>query len=174
MKKRGTFIWVLAAFLWIGLIFLLSSRTGHDSNETSRSMATVMSRIFIPDYSAWGPSTQSDWIEGINNLLRKMAHIFEFGMLGILVYRMMVYFAGSIRRKKPANKFSLGMGSFYICALVSALDEFIQRSSAGRNASTTDMMIDIAGAILGIVVCSYLTELPDAYQQRRRSAHRRG
>lgn len=174
MNKKRAILWLFAALLWTGVIFLFSSQSYVDSNNTSMSVATFLSNLLIPDFSSWGPSSQAEWLSGINNLLRKIAHISEFALLGVLTYLTLLNLSGRTHRKKPPTKLGLGMISFYICVVLSALDELHQTVSAGRTPSTGDMLIDCAGVILGIIICSYKTRLPGPAPQQRLNVRRRG
>ena len=174
MKKKGSMIWLFIAIIWAAVIFLFSSRTGVESHETSTSLAAFLSRLLVPDFASWGPSSQTQWISDIDNLLRKMAHFFEFGVLGVLTYLTVLNLSRGVRRRKPASKFGLGMISFYICAVISALDEVFQIFSSGRTSSPKDILIDCAGIALGIIICAYKTKLPGNESRQGPAVRRRG
>ena len=173
MKRRGSFFWVIAAVIWLGAIFLFSIKTGAESNETSSSLATVLSSLLAPDFSSWAPSKQSEWLSGINSLLRKMAHFFEFGLLGFLVYRTLLFLSGKSRKKKPVNKFALGTISFSLCVVFAALDEVLQISTAGRTSSSSDVIVDCAGIFLGVIISAYKTKVTNHGSSSQPAVRRR-
>ena len=174
MNRRKALAWLLVAVLWTGVIFLFSSRGWADSNRTSTSLASLVSNLLIPDFSSWGPSVQAEWLSGINSLLRKVAHVFEFALLGALSYLAALHFSDRLRRRRPSTKLGVGITAFYPCAVIAALDELLQRYSAGRTPSPRDMLLDCAGAVVGIVVCACLTRLPKVASKRDPALRRRG
>jgi VanZ family protein len=97
--------------LWAGLIFTLSS---------------------IPGLST-GLGT---W----DLILRKGAHMTEYAILAVLLYR-------ALGRELPA---------FLISVAYSASDEFHQHFVRGRHASPVDVAIDAIGIVLGLVVWTRL------------------
>ena len=83
-----------------------------------------------------------------DHYVRKLAHVFEFAMLGIItminirVYNVVIkirYFLGLI----------LGL-------LVATIDETIQLFVPGRSGMVTDVVIDFSGFILGFFLCLML------------------
>ena len=173
MKKSSAVIWLILAILWVGVIFLFSSQSFSESDSLSGSVASFLSGILVPDFSSLGPSTQAEWLDSINNLVRKASHFLEFALLGVLTYLAILKLSGGRRRKKPVTKLGLGMISFYICVALSALDELHQSFSTGRTPSTGDMLIDCAGVILGIVVCAHKAKLPSSAASRQNPHVRR-
>lgn len=79
-----------------------------------------------------------------HTLLRKLAHMTEYGVLGAL-------WAG--QQWKSASKFQItGLAvRWQICVLTALLDESIQLFVPGRSGEIRDVWIDSAGAILGMV-----------------------
>ena len=173
MKKKNTLIWLIFAVFWALVIFLMSSKTGSESNETSSSLASVLSAL-VPDFASWGPSKQMAWIASINHLVRKLAHFFEYGLLGFLSFRAAVAISSKTNRKKPASKFGLGMICFYIGVALSAFDEILQSRTAGRHSTSGDMVIDCAGLFLGIFLCAYKTKLTVSSSEQKPTVRRRG
>jgi len=175
MKKGSAVIWLILAILWMGAIFLFSSQSFAESGGLSGSVASFLSGVLVPDFASWGPSMQAEWLDSINNLVRKAAHFLEFALLGVLVYMVLLNLSAGRRRGRPVTKLGLGMISFYICAVLSALDELHQSFSVGRTPSTGDMLIDCAGVVLGIIICAHKTRLPSSGAYRRDPpARRRG
>src|SRR5918992_6097812 len=74
-----------------------------------------------------------------DTLLRKLAHVGEYAILGALLYR-------AIRREPTA----IALGSLY-----AVTDELHQSFVAGRNGSPVDWLIDTAGVVAGVVLVSW-------------------
>ena len=76
--------------------------------------------------------------------IRKAAHLVEFAALGMAVAVLVV------RIKKEINKSFWGVSLFYVLA-VAVTDEHIQ-SYCDRNSTTSDILLDFCGALIGIVI----------------------
>ena len=91
-------------------------------------------------------------------LLRKTAHLCEFGLLGILTSSAACCFSGAAlpRRRAAVTGFTV---SFAVCALTAISDEIIQYFVPGRACLVTDMLIDASGAALGTLLCAVVARL---------------
>ncbi len=74
----------------------------------------------------------------IDLLLKRAAHLFEYAVLAILLYRAM---------RNDYGWRALLMGGFY-----AASDEFHQSFVLGRNAELSDLAFDILGVVLGLYI----------------------
>ena len=75
-------------------------------------------------------------------IIRKTAHLFEYFVLGILVFCML----------KSFNIKKLILFSGLTCILYSVSDEIHQMFVVGRSCELRDMLIDSLGSILGIII----------------------
>ena len=91
-----------------------------------------------------------EWIFGkdhqldLHFLVRKAAHLVEFGALGFLVTLLILAW------KQKKSRYFSGYEFFYVLA-VAVVDEFIQ-SFTGRTSSVKDVLLDFFGALLGFTV----------------------
>jgi len=106
----------LPAIFWMGLIFFLSSQTEAD----------------MPHY----PDGKWDWF------LKKLAHMAEYGILTLLVWRAI---SGSIGDQAKRRYIWV---TPIICAIYAASDEYHQSFIAGRRSSVLDVVIDTLGILL--------------------------
>ena len=78
----------------------------------------------------------------LNRIVRKLAHLTEFTILGGVLYtilrRYIIY--GTVIK-------TIGLGM-----LIASLDEFIQLFSPGRSSQVSDILIDTVGVVIGILV----------------------
>jgi len=86
---------------------------------------------------------QIEEIKGWDLVLRKLAHMFEFAVLIVLFLRLGLY-------KQEAD------WRIYLVSIIGALlfaitDEWHQTLVVGRFGSTTDVLIDASGGIIGAV-----------------------
>ena len=78
--------------------------------------------------------------------MRKLAHVSEYAILAVLLYRAFVHTALKGRRALSAGLVLL------LCAAYAATDEFHQSFVPSRTASLRDVMIDICGAMLAVIL----------------------
>ena len=89
-------------------------------------------------------------------LLRNMAHVAEFALLGACLSLLALYFA---RRKESVSlsRYASFLGaSIGTGALVAILDELLQLGSAGRACELKDALLDFLGIIIGTVFACFM------------------
>lgn len=130
-------VWLLAyapLFIWIGVIFYLSSDSGSMTN-TSRFLRPILVFLF--------PSADETTLLFYHGIVRKLAHFTEYAILGALAVRAFV-------RSQYRYAFSL-----LIVVAVAFADEFGQSFRPSRTASIVDVGIDIAGGLV-IIASLYI------------------
>ena len=95
-----------------------------------------------------------------HTLLRKMAHMSEFALLGVLWETALV--TGTKGRKS----WHCVQSACTLCLLTAMVDETIQVFVPGRGSQVTDVWIDFAGACLGVAIAAVL----GWFLRRRRSS----
>lgn len=140
---------VFAIFLWMLLIFYLSSQTASHSTQTSGLFVDFFADIF-------GISPDNFFI----NIVRKSAHLFEYFVLGALVF---LY--ESHRRYLPYVRFLKSIG---FCTLYAASDELHQYFVEGRACRLTDIGIDAFGSLLGILLVFLIIALIRVFKKGRK------
>lgn len=139
---------VVPLFLWIGVIFLLSSNVGSMSH-TSMIIRPVLNLLF--------PGASEETLQLYHAYVRKAAHFTEYAVLAFLAFRSFYRLAsGSGRRSVYA---------FVVVVVVAVLDEFNQSFEISRTSSTTDVILDILGgvAMLATIWCWYRLRKPNDY-----------
>lgn len=81
-------------------------------------------------------------IWALNRIVRKLAHLTEFTILGGVLYVVLRRYI----EYGPVVK-TIGVG-----IVIASLDEFIQLFSLGRSSQLSDVLIDTIGIIIGISV----------------------
>jgi VanZ family protein len=128
----------LPLLIWLSMIFV---------GSTNLMSAEQTSRFVVP-FLLWlkpGLSPQTIWV--ILVVIRKCAHVTEYAVLGLLLWRAL--------RNIPAlrTKTLLVLAAVMLgCALLAASDEFHQTFVKSRTPSVRDVLLDIAGAILGLLI----------------------
>lgn len=125
--------------LWMVLIFSASTDAG-SSHQTSRILGPILRWLF--------PHVSDITIGQAQFVIRKGGHMMEYAVLAGLLWRA--------RRQSGAENPRPGQGAAFLFAwLVAALyacsDELHQYFVASRQASVGDVLLDSAGAALGLV-----------------------
>ena len=129
-NKRLVLAWTLL-ILWMLFIFIMSSFNGVMSSNQSGSIAVLIYNLFdISD------------TEKVSFIVRKCAHVSEFFILGILVINLVSKY----------NVKHIYFISFIICVLYASSDEFHQLFVPGRSGQVTDVLIDLIGVVLGLLI----------------------
>lgn len=130
----------LPAAAWMGLIFLMSAASGDVSGEQSglivRFILTVYG-IFFGD-TPIAPHT----LDLLHTLIRKAAHMSEYAVLALLY----LYALRKNEAKRPVRT------ALLLCILYAATDEIHQAFVPDRGPSPIDVMIDTAGAAIGLAL----------------------
>ena len=135
MKKRIT--WLLVIFL-MALIFYLSHQPANKSNGLSKGAT----ELIVETVEKIAPNIEINR-KRFNHLLRKNAHFFSYLLLGVLVTKGLRHF-GVIGYK------AMGL-AILICVLFAISDEIHQLYVPGRGGQIKDIIIDSAGAFVGIL-----------------------
>ena len=87
IRKR---VFLVAAVLWMVVIFLFSSQPADESTQTSLRVERVICALMIPDYNMKTPEEQTALAERIEFPVRKGAHMTEYAILAFLLYKTFV------------------------------------------------------------------------------------
>jgi VanZ family protein len=146
LQKRMSFVRIFKywspVLLWMGCIFWMSTDT-FSSQNTSLIIEPVV-RFLVPSISPHMVNT-------IHAAIRKLGHVTEFFVLGILLFR--AFRIGSMELRLWRCAFS----SFLVIVLYAASDEFHQSFVFSRTASLLDVGIDTFAGLLaqGVSVLWY-------------------
>ncbi len=129
--------------IWMGFIFFMSNRPADESTQDSEYVGTLIGRLVVPDFDELDEETRQDFVESIDHQVRKSAHASEYCVLGVLAF--FVFYDNKKERR-----------SFYIKALTlsflyAVTDEIHQLFVSGRSGQFSDVLIDTAGAALGLL-----------------------
>ena len=125
---------------WMGLIFLASTDL-MSGQQTSR---------FIGPFLRWLVSDISpESVAAVQLLVRKAAHVTEYAILAVLVFRAL---AGGKARTALQPWIVLGIAASY-----AALDEWHQSFVASRTGSPRDVVIDVCGALMGVLIYCWVS-----------------
>lgn len=139
LRFRPTFrLAILAALLaaMYGFIFFMSSQDAAASGESSGRVTLLVEQLL-------GGAKGMDMLE---HLVRKAAHMAEFGVLCLLWYALLKEAFPTLGERRLLT---LPLMPVLVSA---ALDEIHQLFVPGRSAQFSDVMIDMGGACLAVLV----------------------
>ena len=120
------------------VIFLMSNEIAGTSSARSNEIVRTIQSI--------GVSAPADIL---TFLVRKAAHISAYFILGILIFNLLKEYDLAI---KKMIFISIGIAMLYACT-----DEIHQMVVPGRSGEVRDVLIDTAGAAVGVVVYAALS-----------------
>ncbi len=134
---RKFFKYWVPVLLWMGFIFWLSTDS-FSSGNTSSIIEPIIQFLF--------PGIDPALVDMIHTAIRKSAHVTEYFVLGVLLFR-------AFRRDSKENKTWQWAGlSLIIVILYAGSDEFHQSFTATRGASIDDVGIDTLGGVLAQII----------------------
>jgi VanZ family protein len=119
------------ALLWAGVIF--SASTDTFSSEHTRWVFEPILRWLVP-------SLTGDQFSTIHRFIRKSAHVTEYFVFCLLLYR-------GVRGDRKGWRWTWGLAALFCAAGYSVLDEIHQAFVVSRTASGYDSLLDSMGAL---------------------------
>ena len=129
MKKK---FWLLICLALIVVIWMNSSIQGDISNQISEHLTEILVNLF---------HIETDFLS-VHVFVRKSAHFIEYALLGGMSVSLLTYYF-----KKKGIVLAI-----LLCALIASADELIQYYTPNRNGQMNDVILDICGAICGILI----------------------
>lgn len=130
----------MPAIIWMILIFL---------GSTDVLSAEQTSRFLVPFLRWLDPQISWVAIATIHTVIRKLGHVTEYAVLAVLLWRAL--------RSKSWRLSLLFFATWIACALFAASDEFHQSFVPSRTPAVHDVMIDVCGAFVGLMICFAFT-----------------
>lgn len=141
MLKRHShhkLIFPILSLLWVLIILWFSLQDGSTSSLQSGFITANIQKLL----ASFGINIERQLL---SFLIRKTAHFTEFFILGMLI--------------KQSSYILQNNALLYLCFLVPILDETVQSFVPGRAMALTDMLIDGAGILCGILVVYVLNQV---------------
>ena len=152
---------VLCAF-----IFYMSAQPAVDSDGISIGVADRLARLFVPGFDSLPFEQQQELLVQLNHPIRKAAHFMEFMVLGMLTGNLVIQIARA--RNVACKTFVLVATAWAAATLYAVTDEIHQMFVPGRACMVSDMGIDAAGVLAGVVVATLIFCAIRHFGRRRR------
>ena len=129
--------WILYIVLCLIVFFIWDNSLQNGGNSDGFSL--IFAKWIAPIANKLGFYGN---IWALNRIIRKLAHLTEFTILGGVLYVVLRRYIeyGTVVK-------TIGVG-----IVIASLDEFIQLFSLGRSSQLSDVLIDTVGIIIGISV----------------------
>ena len=153
-----------AAVSWCIFIFLLSAEDALESSMTSGGVIRFFCELFVPDFVTDTEAERAALIDSLQFWVRKAAHFTAYMILGALAAQVFM----AIPRLKTAFRMCLCAWGFSVLYAVS--DEIHQSFVPGRAMQARDVLIDSAGALLGVVISYLVSAAAEKRSSKRKEA----
>ena len=140
--NRKTIILAVLTVLWMAVIFIFSAQPSEESAHLSGMLSTILHNISESLYGTNPPAFVNFLITNGEHFIRKIGHIAEYLLLGILV--------ASLVKRLGVRRFILV--SVLVCTLYAASDEFHQIFVPGRGPLVSDVLLDSCASFVGMLL----------------------
>ena len=129
--------WILYIVLCLIVFFIWDNSL--QNGGSSDGFSLLFAEIFAPIVNKLGFHGN---IWTLNRIVRKLAHLTEFTILGGVLYVVL----------RRYIEYGTVVKIIVVGIVIASLDEFIQLFSLGRSSQLSDVLIDTVGIIIGISV----------------------
>ena len=141
------------------VVFGFSGQSGDASGLLSRQITTEL----VDSLLGGKPVSPSPEFEGLHLVVRKLAHAAEYGLLAFACALTLLTFPLPLAAR---NGISAGF-----CFLCACTDEYLQSKSGSRSGRFTDVLIDMCGVLLVLVVLYLLHRVVIRRRAQRAEPH---
>jgi len=149
MSKIIRIIATILTIIWMIIIFSFSAQPSEASSASSMStsirLVETTNRIFGFN---WQDSKIIEIANSIEGLVRKLAHMTEYGILALFGGVAL----GAWKNKNKKLSVNRNIILICICAMYAASDEIHQLFVPGRNGAIKDVIIDIGGSAITMLI----------------------
>lgn len=142
-ENKKSLLLTVATLLVMVLIFAFSSRSVGESVDQSTKITRFLCKVIFFHFDEMSAGQKTFIITELDYFVRKLAHFSIYMLLGACSYSALLF--------SDVKKGSKWLTSLAVCAMYASLDEIHQYFIPGRSMRITDVMIDSAGALAGII-----------------------
>ena len=108
-----------------------------------KPLESLLATLKIPYWGIQVSIAERGYYEFVEFIIRKSAHFFTFGLIAIVIYAVL-----------PKRRFRKVIAVF-LTLIVAITDEVHQSLTAGRTASLQDVMLDMTGAVIVLILLHF-------------------
>ncbi|KNZ42518.1 VanZ family protein [Acetobacterium bakii] len=153
--------------LWMLVIFFFSAQPALESARLSGGITEMIVTGVVSNFNYLSADEQHIIIQQASFAVRKSAHFSIYAILGfftMLALYKTAQVAGFIKLQKKQTQ---GFLALLICMLYAMSDEFHQHFVLGRSAELRDVLIDITGAALGILIAWLILNIRQRFMNNK-------
>lgn len=135
----------IAVIAWMVVIFLMSADNAEESSRKSEEVVDLVIDVAVGVKLTTREAVTPSVRETIGFYVRKAGHAAEYAILGVLL--VLALAAWGLQRLPARAAIALPVAAAY-----AASDEYHQLSVSGRSGEWRDVLIDISGAAIGILL----------------------
>lgn len=140
MVNKKRLFYGLLIIMWCFIIFYFSNTNANDSSNMSMGIVKMFINLIYPKFDLLNVQRRNEILSIIHLLIRKLAHMTEFGILYFLIFQFITTY------KK------LYILPLFFTIVYAAFDEIHQLFIEGRSGNIADIMIDSIGAIIMLCI----------------------
>lgn len=137
----------------LAVIFAFSAENGEESGNRSAGVTSVVVHILHPNFDELPDAEANRILTSTHRLVRKAAHFCEFALLGFLATGLLLWLSRRFISMSPWKTW-LFPAAF---TLLYAISDEVHQIFTSRGARVTDVLIDFAGALCGILLMQGVT-----------------
>ena len=142
--KKLNYIFAVLTVCWMAVIFVMSGRDADKSTEDSYKVGMLVGRLFVPGFEEKSEAEQLEFAAKVDHPVRKTAHACEYALLAALFFAA----AGMLRNTKMRY-----IMAWLLTTVYAGTDEIHQLFVPGRSGQLSDVCLDSAGAVAGVLFC---------------------
>lgn len=149
MSKCKQALLFLPSAIWYGLIWNMSAQPATLSSSTSSSTIGILLTLLGTDFLQMQTEVQTAAVELLSFYVRKGAHMFLFFVLSLFLW----YGFSSLIKNCTRRTFCTA----FFCTVLASLDEYHQTFIPGRSGEVRDVLVDLTGAVIALLLFSLPT-----------------
>ena len=134
---------LILAVTWMCAIFGFSANNAEESTMQSNGVTEFLIKVFNPDFDDLSEEEKKEMIESYDGIVRKLAHFCAYALLGFLLCVCICH--------APFAANPVYLWPILISVAFATTDEFHQTFVDGRAGRFTDVLIDSAGTVCGVI-----------------------